>query len=230
VSLPLLLSSIRQQQGRELRLLLHCCFPPYLKLRGFCRRLIDTPINDEQEALIFDKLQPLEKVGINMLKKLGAPPQTKEEIGVTLKSACDGQLHYLTDEQRKAVNSVHNSCMFQAFFIGTFFNFLVGVNENILVWYYETDGMNDAYWTCTKSAGDPREWTGNISLALCGNTYGDDASSFSSEFGYCSSVPVGISPLGNGTNVSAADYYSSKGGSKLYGGTWSNGLGQSELM
>merc|ERR1712096_129129 len=104
-----------------------------------------------------------------MLNKLGHTPQTKEEIEVTLKSACAGQLHYLSDAQRKAVSAVHYSCMFQAFFIGTFFNFLVGLNENFLVYYFETDGMNDAFWLCP----DPRSFGGNGTLDMCGNTFGD---------------------------------------------------------
>ena len=136
--------------------------------------LIDTPINEETEKMIFNKLQPLEKVGVNMLQKMGAETMSKAEIEVKLKEACAGQLHYLSEDQRKAVNSVHNSCMFQAFFIGTFFNFLVGANENVLVWYYETDGIGDAYWTCLDNS-DPRQWAGNVSLAECGNYVIDDS-------------------------------------------------------
>jgi hypothetical protein len=47
---------------------------------------------EDQEKLIFDKMEPLEKVGVNMLKKVGAKPQTKQEIGEKLKVACAGKL------------------------------------------------------------------------------------------------------------------------------------------
>ena len=55
--------------------------------------------------------------------------------------------------------------MAQAFSIGIFFNAMVGLNENILMYYHETDGITDAYWTCLSAQGDPRQWEGNISLA-----------------------------------------------------------------
>ena len=69
--------------------------------------LIDTPINEEQEQLIFNKLSALEKMGIKMLNKMKKPPPTREEIAVTLQAACKGKLHYLTDVQRKNVNNTH---------------------------------------------------------------------------------------------------------------------------
>ena len=189
--------------------------------------LIDTPINEDQEKLIFDKLEPLEKVGVNMLKSMGTLPQTREEIGITLKQACNGRLHYLTDDQRQAVNKVHNTVMFQAFLIGTLFNAAVGLNENFLVWYYETNGMQDAYWRCPEVVGDPTLWDGNVSLATCGNVVSDDPFEYTSEWPVCTSVPTGnvtrILPDGNTTTYTAEDDYGGRGGSKMFGGTWTNG-------
>lgn len=74
--------------------------------------LIDSPINQDQERLIFEKLNALEKGGIRMLEKM-SKPMDKEAIQNTLAQACAGQLHYLTDAQRKAVNNTHYWCMIQ---------------------------------------------------------------------------------------------------------------------
>ena len=103
--------------------------------------LIDTPINEQNENLITDKLMALEKVGINMLTRLGSPIQTKTDIAATLQTACAGRLHYLTDEQRTAVRRVHNICMAQVqdkrtvyFSLG--FSYISAINNTytVFVW------------------------------------------------------------------------------------------------
>ena len=114
--------------------------------------LIDSPINEDQEKLIFDKLSGLEKAGIRVLEKMRTP-MDKKEIKATLEQACTGQLHDLTTEQRKAVKNSHRWCMAQACFIGTFCTFWPGLFENWLVYTYETDGAKDTYWTCPETIG-----------------------------------------------------------------------------
>ena len=66
--------------------------------------VIDSPINKDQERLIFDKLTGLEKGGIKMLEAMRTP-MDKDTIKSTLAQACSGTLHDLTPEQRA---SVHN--------------------------------------------------------------------------------------------------------------------------
>ena len=114
--------------------------------------LIDSPINKDQEKLIFDKLSGLEKMGIRVLEKMRKPIE-KWEIKATLDQACTGKLHDLTTDQRKAVKKSHWWCMAQACFIGSFCTFWPGLIENYLVYTYETDGAKDAYWTCPGTIG-----------------------------------------------------------------------------
>lgn len=110
--------------------------------------LIDTPINEDQEALIFNKMGALEKGGIEMLRKMGQEPMTKPMIRNVLDQACNGRLHMLTDEQRTRVNSTHFACVFQAFLIAMVTCGIAGMWENYMVISYGTDGARDAYFTC----------------------------------------------------------------------------------
>jgi len=116
--------------------------------------VIDSPINEDQEKLIFDKLTGLEKGGIKMLEAMRTE-QDRAEIKRTLEQACAGLLHDLTPEQRRSVHSTHYWCMAQACFIGLFSTLFPGMWENFLVLSYETDGAADAYWTCPGTIGDP---------------------------------------------------------------------------
>ena len=68
--------------------------------------LIDSPINEDQEELIFDKMSGLEKAGVKMLRQM-EKPMDKSQIRETLDQACQGKLHYLTPVQRKSVVSTH---------------------------------------------------------------------------------------------------------------------------
>eukprot|EP01052_Picozoa_sp_SAG31_P000523 SAG31_NODE_15_length_37942_cov_32.078297_28_plen_645_part_00 len=116
--------------------------------------LIDSPINEDQEKLIFDNMTGLEKGGIRMLERM-RKPMDPSGIRRVLEGACAGQLHYLTDTQRAAVNRTHLWCVLQACFIGMFFTLIPGMIENFLVYTLETDGIVDAYWTCPQTFGDP---------------------------------------------------------------------------
>lgn len=49
--------------------------------------LIDSPINEDQEKLIFDKMDPLEQMGVKMLKKMKQEEQTRAQIRETLDQA-----------------------------------------------------------------------------------------------------------------------------------------------
>jgi Ca2+-binding EF-hand superfamily protein len=124
--------------------------------------LIDSPISQDKEKLIFDKLTWLEKAGVRMLEGM-RKPMDRAVVQKTMQQACAGKLHYLTDEQRKKVTVTHWWCVAQALFIGAFFTLWPGMLENYLVATYETDGVFDAYWTCPKRVGDPSAapWDGS---------------------------------------------------------------------
>ena len=79
--------------------------------------LIDPPVNKEREAAIKKKLGCLERCGVKVLEKMGNEKMERHEMRHTLDQACAGQLHYLTDDQRKRVNRLHLSCVLQAFVI-----------------------------------------------------------------------------------------------------------------
>lgn len=161
--------------------------------------LIDSPINEEQENLIFDKMSGLEKAGVNMLRTMEKPPPDRQQIRETLGQACNGRLHYLTDVQRKNILSTHWWCVFQALFIGSFFTFWPGLFENYLVYTLETDGVNDAYWMCTQTIGDPElaPWGTTEELTLAENSptwtwlkdYGPPPKQGRCPAGTCVSIP-----------------------------------------
>jgi hypothetical protein len=50
----------------------------------------------------------------------------RAEIKSMLEYACQGRLHFLTDEQRQAVDTTHYNAVFQAFCIGTIFTIFPG--------------------------------------------------------------------------------------------------------
>ena len=73
----------------------------------------------------------------------------KDEIRKVLDQACAGQLHHLTDEQRKSINSSHRWVVFQAFMIGLVTAAIAAGWENYLTTVFDTDGVNiDPYWSC----------------------------------------------------------------------------------
>ena len=117
--------------------------------------LIDTPINEDQEKLIFDKMDPLCKKGIQMLKAMGAEEQTKDDIRKTLDQACAGKLHYLTPAQRASVTAVHFWCVFQAFMIALITCGAAAAWENTVTSYFRTDGAFDIYSSCPEFFVDP---------------------------------------------------------------------------
>ena len=160
--------------------------------------LIDSPINEDQEKLIFDKLTGLEKGGIKMLEGM-RKPMDKAQIKTTLEAACAGKLHDLTQEQRKSVHNTHYWCCLQACFIGTFFTFWPGLLENFLVLSYETDGAVDAYWTCPGTIGDPFA-DHNEKIAATSEYYGGAEGSplwpyplVTCPHGLCATLPANIS-------------------------------------
>lgn len=79
--------------------------------------LIDPPVNREREDMIKQKLGVLERCGVRCLEKMGRKPMERKDIRHALDQACHGQLHHLTDEQRRDINRLHQSCVFQAFSI-----------------------------------------------------------------------------------------------------------------
>jgi Ca2+-binding EF-hand superfamily protein len=173
--------------------------------------LIDTPINEEQEALIYGKMAGLEKWGVKLLEKMRRPKMERLEIQKMLGQACTGQLHYLTEEQRTRVGRLHRSCVLQACLIAMVFTGLPGLWENFLVYTYETDGAVDAYWTCAATVGDPSAppWegnapsgTGNLTLQHC-------------PYGLCTSIPP------NATEFLAI---------RAAGGAWDDGDGPCPLV
>ena len=164
--------------------------------------LVDSPINEEQEKLINAKMNPLERFGLKMLGNMGKQQMDLSKMKEKLNSACQGQLHFLTDPQRSHIRTLHFKCVLQAFLIGTIFSILPGLVENQLFNYYETDGKVDAYWTCPGTDQDratPSQWKfdspfNDIGLPVC-------------PFGTCTSLPL---------NASA---YQSMGGAA---GGWTN--------
>ena len=159
----------------------------------------------EQEKLIISDMSGIEQFGIGMLQKMKQHKLERKEIMSTVADGCAGQLHFLSDQQRKKVNSVHYACVLQAFLIGATFSGFPGMWENYLVYEFETDGVVDAYWTCPNTTGDPwapvsdRMATGmdGLSLPVC-------------PFGTCTSVPA-----------SAGEYFLMGGNGRL-GGNWTN--------
>jgi hypothetical protein len=78
----------------------------------------------------------------------GVKDAQEEAIKRKVLEVCEGKLHFLTPKQRRSVTLLHYSCVMQAICIGAVFTILPGLLENFLCYYYETDGMIDAYWTC----------------------------------------------------------------------------------
>lgn len=138
------------------------------------------------------------------------------EIKEKVREVCEGKLHYLTPQQRSNVTKLHYYCVLQAFLIGTVFTIIPNMAENFLCYYFETDGLIDAYWTCpyeTRGAegggrgpdlGDT-EWIGGSFVAPL-----DVIELPPCPYGTCASVPDVLSDIIN------------RGGSEAAGGTWTN--------
>ena len=168
--------------------------------------LIDSPINKDQEKLIFDRLNGLEKAGIRMLEKMKTD-MDKEETEQRLSQACAGTLHDLTIEQRRSVKITHNWCMAQACFIGTFFTFWPGLFENFLVLKYETDGVAQAYWTCPETIQDPFA-DHNERILETSDYFIEQFPLPECEHGFCTTLPANITQ------------YIEMNGTKALGGHW----------
>eukprot|EP01043_Picozoa_sp_COSAG02_P038526 COSAG02_NODE_2978_length_7629_cov_3.880478_6_plen_589_part_00 len=233
--------------------------------------VIDSPINQAESNMLYERMNPLEKVGVRILRNVEIAAQTasynalkekqdslleslqkqldeafgaveisdngvpeavallleqleannaksltnlKEDQKDALKAkvvlACEGRLHVLTGKQRRAVTKLHFGCVLQAALIGAVFTILPGLLENFLVYYFETDGMIDAYWTCPYETRGPggrgpdlgdTEWIGGsleepfAGMPLC-------------PYGTCTSIPADPRAVVNGTVKN--------------GGTWTN--------
>ena len=90
-------------------------------------------LNNDWKALSRGKLSALDfqpvfetMVAEMELAGMGKPKMERAEIKLMLEYACQGRLHFLTDEQRAAVNSTHYNAVFQAFCIGTIFTLFPG--------------------------------------------------------------------------------------------------------
>lgn len=127
--------------------------------------LIDSPINKQAERLILDKLTFLEKAGMRLLKNM-QQPMDKEKVKDVLQAACSGQLHYLDPVKQGRISSTHRWCVIQAGIIALMFNSVVAGFENFLVYSYETDGVYEAYWTCTTV---PPDLAANVTGSDCTN-------------------------------------------------------------
>ena len=149
--------------------------------------VIDSPINDDQEKLIFDQMNPLERIGVGVLRRCKPKEMDKPQLHRKVADGCEGLLHYLTDEQRSAVYWTHWSCVAQACLIGVVFTALPGLIENYLGWWFETDGLTNAYWTCPGTVHDHAVAAGSfaapfdqvVSLPVC-------------PYGTCTSIPANL--------------------------------------
>ena len=253
----------------DLRLMFSIEIPNRFELLAL---IVDSPINQAESERLYDKMNPLEKIGIRILRRVEIAAQTASYNGLKFKQdsmlatlqkdleevnkaaqdgdgisqavsliltkvedsnarnledlkqsqaealkekvrdACAGKLHFLNDKQRRAVTKLHYGCVFQAALIGAVFTILPGLWENFLVYYFETDGMIDAYWTC------PFEKPGQRRQGDIGDTEWMRASleaPFASydgliecPYGTCTSIPANPLDVANGT--------------KKTGGTWTN--------
>ena len=188
--------------------------------------LIDSPINADQEQLIFNKMSWLEKKGVRMLEKMRQEPQSRDKIRQTLDQACAGRLHYLTEAQRRSVRASHIACVLQAAAIAFVFTALPGLWECWLVLHYETDGVLDAYWTCPEFVGDPSEpQFANLSLPATPGDWGVRVPG-QCAVGTCTSIPVCRGGDFDVTGcVDSVETFQAMGGSRSHGGNWSDGDG-----
>eukprot|EP01043_Picozoa_sp_COSAG02_P033959 COSAG02_NODE_2347_length_9092_cov_4.284666_4_plen_621_part_00 len=155
---------IEVKRNKELSKLVPMDVPNRFQLLSL---LIDTPINEDQEALIFNKMGLLEQGGIKLLRRMEQPALTKEQIRGVLDTACAGKLHMLSDVQRTKVNSTHFACVFQAFMIAVLTCGSAGAWENYMTTVWGTDGAYDAYFTCPDyfvNMEDPASLYYNLSL------------------------------------------------------------------
>lgn len=153
---------------------------------------------------------------------MGSVPLTKEQTRKTLDQACAGELHYLTDEQRKAVNSLHFACVVQAGVIALVTCGCAGMWENWLVLEYETDGVKWAYWTCNDVVADvssPDSVYSNLSLPLNPGAWSSDAPYFGD---WDSSMPYSgrCIPGTCAAYPSNVTLYQQMGGNYRMGGNW----------
>lgn len=214
---------VRVQQDPDL----HTKVPMHLPNRfALLSLIIDSPINQEQQKLIFQKMGFLEKNGIKLLEGMGSTPLSKEQTRKTLDQACAAKLHYLTDEQRKAVNWLHIACVVQACLIATVTCGCAGLWENWLVVEYETDGVKWAYWTCDQVVADvssPESVYSNLSLPLNPGAWSSDAPYFGDWDravpyegrcvpGTCAAFPRNVT------------LYQTLGGNYRSGGNWTPGI------
>jgi hypothetical protein len=162
-------------------------------------------LNREEEFVsAADKMSGLEKFGINILRKVGQAEMSRAQRAQTVGAACDGKLHYLTDEQRSKVFWTHVSCVFQAWMIGLVCTAIPGLLESFWGITFETDGAVEAYWTCPGTENDP--W-GEPSVFVAPYDVLDLPTC---PFGTCTSLPANITE------------YLAHGGHATNGGNWTN--------
>ena len=157
--------------------------------------LIDTPINEVEHKLITKKMNVLERYGIRVLEDVAKDVGEKSadevekdpyDIGIiedNVTKACKGKLHFLTDEQRQKMQTLHRTCVTRAFLIGVVWSIVPGLFENFFFYFFETDGFVNAHWTCPGTNHDM--FTPSVMVAPY-----NDLGLQVCPFGTCSLLPV----------------------------------------
>ena len=114
--------------------------------------IVDTPHSQGEEERILAGLSNLEKVGINMLKKM-TMPMDKDHMKNVLTQVGEGNLRKVLPEQAAKMKTVHLQCVLVCAVTGFVFTAFPGIIENGLLSKYETDGMTDAYWVVNTYTG-----------------------------------------------------------------------------
>jgi hypothetical protein len=243
--------------------------------------VIDSPINQAEADRLYSKMNPLEKLGVGVLRKVEMASQTasyntlkerqdnqlaalQKELDASFDSAkeltdgvpeaiqllvkelkesnarnlvnlqrdqqealkgkvveaCEGRLHFLTTQQRRDVMKLHYGCVLQAFLIGAVFTILPGLLETFLIYYYETDGMIDAYWTCpyeTRTTDGGGRGPDVGTTEWIGGSFEEpyaDFQLYTCPYGTCTSIPAN------------PDAWVNASGSQAVGGTWTNSVSE----
>ena len=109
--------------------------------------LIDTPVSELEEERLTQNLNFLERVGLNMVKNYQVKMHRKH-IREVLEQCVQNKLHYLSDDKKQRLSTVHDHCVVQALLIGFISCGISCPFENLFVFLFRNDGLVDIDCLC----------------------------------------------------------------------------------
>ena len=104
--------------------------------------VLDTPVSSKEEKMLLEGLSAMELFGMSVLERQ-VKEMTDEEKTELLVKAQKKEIHVVTEEQRRELQKLHKTNVWQCFIAGLFSAAITAVVENIMTAQLDTNGLTN---------------------------------------------------------------------------------------